>query len=204
MPTDLVTIATTAALTQFVGPAFKHFGEQALERIRQVASKASSLLSTVGREPQPVEPKIIVPLAQAASLETDETLAEKWVALLANAADPVQRVAVQPGFAEVLRQLTLTDVAVLDLLYQRAPSTTPELLEYALPEVGMADFAMALGLTTSEFATSTDNLLRLRLCSHTAQLYTHSRNELPAALFRRLCPSAFGYKFMQAVTPPTP
>jgi hypothetical protein len=89
---DLVTIAVTAAMTQFVGPTAKHLGEQALERDKQVESKATAYLAAVGREPQPVEPKILLPLVQAASLESDPTLADKWAALLANAADPAKKV----------------------------------------------------------------------------------------------------------------
>lgn len=88
---DLVTIATTADLTQFVGPMFKHLGEQALERTKHVASTAAAQLKAAGREPQPIEPKLLLSLVHATSLETDETLAKKWAALLANAADPAQK-----------------------------------------------------------------------------------------------------------------
>lgn len=60
---------------------------------------------------------MLLPLVQAAALESDVSLVEKWAALLANAADPTQRVQVQPAFAEVLRQLTPTDALVLQKLY---------------------------------------------------------------------------------------
>jgi hypothetical protein len=66
-------------------------------------------LVAVGREPQPVEPKLLLPLAQAASLETNEALAEKWAALLANAADPTQRVGAHPGYIQVLQQRSSDD-----------------------------------------------------------------------------------------------
>jgi hypothetical protein len=71
----------------------------------------------VGREPQPVEPKILLPLVQAASLEADETLVEKWAALLANAADPTQKAKVQPSFVEAVRQLTPADAQLLEFIY---------------------------------------------------------------------------------------
>lgn len=172
------------------------------EHLAALFTRAYGYLIATGREPQPVEAKIAIPLIQAASLESDPTLAEKWAALLANAADPAQRVAVQPGFAEVLRQLTPIDVAVVDWFYQQAPTPTNEDLEYALPEVQLTDAYNALNLSTNELATSTDNLLRLRLCAPTSQLYSYSRNERLPAPFRRLCPSAFGYEFMRACAPP--
>jgi hypothetical protein len=91
---DLITLIEGAALAKFVGPAAEHYGKLALERAQQIGNKAIGYLAAVGREPQPVEPKLLLPLVQAAALETDETLAEKWAALLANAADPAQRVAI--------------------------------------------------------------------------------------------------------------
>ena len=74
-------------------------------------------MKNVGREPQPGEPKLLVPLVQAAALETDESLAEKWAALLANAADSAQRVAVRPAFVEVLRQLIADDAEMLRYIH---------------------------------------------------------------------------------------
>lgn len=62
------------------------------EKTKSFGARATAHLAAVGREPQPVEPKLLLPLVQAASLETNEALAEKWAALLANAADPAQRV----------------------------------------------------------------------------------------------------------------
>lgn len=90
------------------------------ERAQQLGTQATALLTAVGREPQPVEPKLLLPLVQAAALESDSTLAEKWAALLANAADPAQRIMVQPGFAEVLRQLTTLEAQILSELYSAA------------------------------------------------------------------------------------
>jgi hypothetical protein len=120
MATDLVTIATTAVLSQFLGPSAKHLGEQALERGKQIGTKAVAYLTAVGREPQPVEPKVLLPLVQAASLETDETLTEKWAALLANAADPLSERNVTPVYGDILRQLTSQEVKVLNMLFVEA------------------------------------------------------------------------------------
>ena len=199
MPTDLVTIAITAALTQFIGPGANHLGEQALERAKQVASKAAGLLDAVGREPQPVEPKLLLPLVQAASLETDPTLAEKWAALLANAADPVQRVAVQVGFAEILRQLTPIDAQVLEFIYAEHPPQGEDLFcHYPTVEDALSNFDWQ-ALTTE---TSLGNLSRLRLFDFASgSLYT-ADNDINAK--QRFIFTAFGGQFMQAIISPTP
>jgi hypothetical protein len=174
------------------------------EHLATLFTRAHEHLAATGREAQSVEPKLLKAVVENAPYETDPTLADYWAALLANAADPAQRVVVQLGFAEVLRQLTPTDAAVIDWLYQQVSIPTAEDLEYALPEVQMANASIALNLTTNELATSTDNLLRLRLCTLTSQLYSYSRNERLPAPYQRLCPSAFGFEFRQACAPPAP
>lgn len=60
MAADLVIIATTAVLSQFLGPRAKHFGELMLERGKQIGSKAVAMLAAIGRELQAVEPKVLL------------------------------------------------------------------------------------------------------------------------------------------------
>lgn len=193
MATDLVTIATTAVLSQFLGPSAKHLGEELLERGKQVGSRAAALLATVGREPQPVEPKLLIPLVQAAALETDETLTANWAALLANAADPEQHVTVQPGFAEVLRQLMPIDVLLLDSLYN-----SPEGSGLLTGQRMLKQFN-GPGMDYASVTLSVDNLIRLHLCGGSTQ---------KAALFSNpdrpdtIAATPFGRQFMQACSAP--
>lgn len=116
MAADLVTIIETVAITQFLTPGAKSIGEAALERGQNVAKAAVQFLKNVGREPQPVEPKVLVPLVQAAALETDEALADKWAALLANAADPASTLIITPIYVDILRQLTPQEANLLTFL----------------------------------------------------------------------------------------
>jgi hypothetical protein len=113
--TTLVVATGGAFLGKLVGPAAEHYGKLALERAQQLGAKATTYLATVGREPQPVEPKLLPPLVQAAALESDSDLANKCAALLAKSADPTQKVMIQPGFAEVLRQFMSLDAQVLSV-----------------------------------------------------------------------------------------
>jgi hypothetical protein len=204
MAADLITISTTAALTQFIGPAFKHLGEQALERVRQVTDKAVSQLKAVGREPQPVEPKLLIPLAQTASLEPDPTLIDLWAALLANAADPAQNAPVLPGFTEVLRQLTPTDAVILAHIYKRTRIDEQAILQYELQRIITQRMASELGMTDMQFALGVDTLLRLRLCAPPTHIVEKGEIVGPTAATLQVCPTVFGVAFLAAVTPPTP
>jgi hypothetical protein len=163
MPADLVTIATTAALTQFVGPMFKHLGEQALERAKQVASTAAAQLKAVGREPQPVEPKLLLPLVQAASLENDPSLADLWAALLANAADPKGTIHVEPAFVEILKQLNPLQVKVLDTLLVMIRPILGNYTNYPFLPYSHIVKRLPSGYQDRELDVARDNLIRLGL-----------------------------------------
>lgn len=198
MATDLVTIATTAVLSQFLGPSAKQLGEMALERAKQVGTMAAAMLASVGREPAVVEPKLLQPIVEAASLESNASLAQGWAALLANAAHPANTITVQPGFAEVLRQLTVIDVLLLRALY------FSESIQPGLPLTGTKKVSRLIdksGLKFEDMGLSIDNLLRLRLC------VIPTTDEMQAIGVHMSTPDSisttlFGYYFLKAVTPP--
>lgn len=200
MAADLVTIATTAVLTQFLTPAAKNLGEVALERAKRIGSKAMDYLVAVGRETQPVEEKVLYPLLQAASLESDPTLAEKWAALLANAADPAQRISVHPSYSDVLRLLTSDDAQVLGFIYewQMADDDTAFDEESTLT---IATIFSHFEWPGSRLELSLDNLLRLRLFEETRPT---TYGGIPARELSRVMPTVYGGQFMLAVTPPKP
>jgi len=179
MAADLVTIATTAVLTQFLTPAAKNLGEVTLERAKQIGSKAVGYLAAVGREAQPVEEKVLYPLLQAAALESDQGLAEKWAALLANAADPMHHQSVQAGFVEVLRQLTPNDAQVLGeaAVIQLHPSSP--ISGYIAVTLLARRFP---SLTQEALLITTGNMARLGLClSVSEQDVNRSRRSSPIA-----------------------
>jgi hypothetical protein len=75
------------------------------------------MLAEAGIEPRPVPPKLFLPILESASLEQDESLQERWAALLANAALPGRQPAVSAAFAEILKELSPSEVRLLDRLY---------------------------------------------------------------------------------------
>lgn len=106
MTDDVGTDIAVAASQMLEDPAVREFagripGEPAAEtggliadRIRfrrfkswiKMAKGARELLDEAGIEPHQVPATVAIPLIESGSLETDESLQEKWAALLANAA----------------------------------------------------------------------------------------------------------------------
>jgi hypothetical protein len=206
--TTLAVATGGAFLGKFVGPAAEYYGKLTLERAQQLGVKATVLLAQVGREPQPVEPKLLLPLVQAASLEMDEVLAEKWAALLANAADPVQRVEVQPGFTEVLRQLMPTDAQALETVVGLELPPNGPIAEYVSAYPLLKRFAP---LNPQKLKAIVGNLTRLGLClsvsqkpvSHDSWLASRTPYRTIGPGFDYLQLTPFGSAFLAAVTAPT-
>jgi hypothetical protein len=206
----LVTAVGGAFLGKFVGPIAEHYGKAALERLQLLVTKAEQLLADVSRVPQAVEPKLLVPLVQAAALETDESLANKWSALLANAADPAQRMRVTPSFAEVLRQLSLEDARTLELIYSKVlpDETNGEISKHPDPEgdkfARVPELRATLQFDALTLQACIDNLLRLRLCAIPDGTLGDDEwlfNTFPPVYC--VSPTVFGYQFKQACAPPT-
>jgi Abortive infection alpha len=86
-----------------------------LKRALRIGEKTRKLLERHGLTPQRVPHRTAVPLLEAASLEDDEGLQDRWAALLANAA--AQTMEVPPSFATVLRDLDPAAARVLDAVY---------------------------------------------------------------------------------------
>lgn len=171
-----VTVALKAAkdfLAKVTGPAVEELGEIGRDYVKgwrakngnAVLTGANKLLAEAEREPQAVPLKTLLPLLDAASLEDEPILAEQWAALLANAADPAQRVVVQPSFVGILRELAPLDAQVVTALYKAAEHASgTEGHHMIIPEALMS----RTNSTEQEMRLSLDNLLRLQLCKPTA------------------------------------
>jgi len=201
MAADLATILETVTVTQLLTPTGKALGEKILERGKQVAGKAVAYLAAVGRQPQDVAEKLLVPMALGAGLESDPILVEKWAALLANAADPTQRVLVRPGFVETLRQLTPVDAKILALIYQEAEIDFTNLTNLQL--VWTSQFREALELTHEELLISIEELVRLKLCDANFLRFTKMLDDTQQAkAINSVYHTIYGATFLAAVTPP--
>ncbi|WP_324675111.1 Abi-alpha family protein [Hymenobacter sp. GOD-10R] len=228
--TTLLSATGGAFLGKFVGPAAEQLGKAGWERIQQLGQRATAYLATVGREPKPVEPKILVPLVQAAAHEPDPGLADKWAALLANAADPDTQVDVQPVYADILRQLTAKEVKLLDELFNsKTIARTLQIFEpnyehqqnpsgiYLFRKSRTIGVSLDLerlrhergdtGIERSSFESLVDNLLRHRLLIAAREEIPKKQSAIgnsldPRPVIKKAYFSALGFDFMMACTPP--
>jgi len=69
---------------------------------------------------EPLSAKIITPLLEAASEETDETLQDMWATLLANAMDPNKDTSLQRIFIDTLRKMEPIDALVFGTMAARS------------------------------------------------------------------------------------
>lgn len=89
------------------------------ERQVRFMQKADQFLTDAGI-PAPtrgVPLKIAIPLLQAASIEDDDGLQDRWAALLVNAANANSGVDVHRSFVEILSQISPLEAKILDALY---------------------------------------------------------------------------------------
>lgn len=85
-----------------------------LEKVGQVATKA-------GLKLKPVAPRLLFPILDAATLNDEEDLQQRWVALLINAAKGDDSdIDVLPAFPDILKQLTSTEAQFLDKAYDES------------------------------------------------------------------------------------
>lgn len=84
-----------------------------LDDVKQVASDANLRL-------KPVAPRLLFPILDAATLDDDEDLHKRWVALLTNAAQTDFDSEILPCFPDILKQLTSVEAQFLDKAYDDA------------------------------------------------------------------------------------
>lgn len=141
------------------GDQVKHWRDmRRLER----AIDSIKLLQERGIPPKAIDPSLLFPILDAASLTDDEDLKASWAAMLANAADPESASTVLPSFPAILCQLTPLDVAILDVV--RAASANRELVGGdSVTVVERKHIQQEFGIDRTRYLIVYDNLMRLGL-----------------------------------------
>jgi hypothetical protein len=138
---------------------------------------------------RPVDLTVLVPLLESGSLQEDDSMTDRWAALLAAAATNPD--GVPPSYPELLRQLTPREAAFLDRMYEQVGEAW--LHSDHEPEV----IAGHLGMPTDRLMILVDNLLRLRLLKSRAPVYP---SDSPGGT--RVLLTALGHDFVSACRPP--
>lgn len=92
--------------------------EYRLRNLTKILPRVKKMLADVRLDPTPIPPRLSLPAVEAASLEDNSVLQEKWAALLANAANPKRWAPVLPAYVEILKQLSPQEASVLDGIYE--------------------------------------------------------------------------------------
>jgi hypothetical protein len=89
----------------------------------RLAKRVDEILKNAGFEPKAVPLKLLLPSFEQASLEDDDSLQDKWAALLAEASNPDSDASTFSVFAEILRQLSPYDSKFLEHLAHYPPTS---------------------------------------------------------------------------------
>src|ERR1017187_3868959 len=118
---ELITREVRELLSLFLKPSATQLGLwggawlriQRESQIAKTLAKAKAKLDDAGLSINPVQPKLLVPLVEACSLEEDEDMCDKWANLLAAAASGDS---VSPLHIQTLATLTSEQARLLDCL----------------------------------------------------------------------------------------
>jgi len=160
----------------------------------EIMQRAKKFLDEKGVKAQPVSLKLLAPILEQGCLEEDDSMVDRWAALLAAAADPKSAQSVLPSFPEILRQLSAKEAAILDKLYGVfvvAGTKRQDLTTFFIPVEENFD-----NFSGDEFVIAFDNLKRLGL------LKSFEGVDSPAMYPKNLVLTRFGLAFVSACRPP--
>lgn len=145
-----------------LGDAVRHWRD--MRRLAR-ALGAVEKIQAMGLSPKAVEPAILFPLLDAASLTNDPSLKDKWDSLLANASLASESAVVLPAYIEILRQLIPPEAKILDWLYES---------RLALPsysEASRDDIIKTFHLSGEDYILFASDLHRLQVIDGRRSVY---------------------------------
>jgi hypothetical protein len=101
------------------GGGLKEWFENRIGRAHNTVAAAATVLEESAEMVRTVPGRILLPILEHSSLEDDDELSEKWIALLANAATEARGPYVLPAYAGILRQLTPVHAKILDWIFEK-------------------------------------------------------------------------------------
>jgi len=124
--------------TEFISlitkPSVKEWGEIFATKVRywrirngiSIMKKTKKLLEDNNINPKTISLKLFVPILESSTLEEEEFMQDKWSALLANAVNPNYGEEIRPCYAEILKELSPTEVKLLDKMFEEINRRLPE------------------------------------------------------------------------------
>ena len=155
-------------LADQVADILGEYGRQ--HRVRQLAKilkKTKRIADEAGIEMKVIPPRVLVPAVHFASLEDDDTLQEKWAALLANTSAEPDRI--PASFPDILHSLSPAEVRFLDRAFENVAGRDvriDEATDHEMPQfsVGIkADLPIDERILQDADEVMLDNVQRLGL-----------------------------------------
>ena len=154
-------------LEKLAGPAAEELGLILQDKVKlyrfknqiKIFQRAKKILDEANLKPKPIPLRTLVPLLDGASLEDNEYLANKWSALIANAAIWNLSKDNHPSYSKILMELSPIDALLLDKIYEEKS----DIIWKPFKE----KFARDNSLTLEEVAFCFENLFRLGLIYNT-------------------------------------
>jgi hypothetical protein len=203
---DNLTSAAKEFLQKVITPPLEELGLLVADQVKlyrfknQVAilNKAEAFLKEKGVKTRKVSLKILTPLLEESSLEEEETLQNKWAALLANTVAENSKLDTTL-YSHVLSQLTQKDAELFEIVYKL--STT----KHTSKPDDIGKFSVTVKQNRiinlkevkkqrQDAELSIDNLLRLRLIKEPPPGQT---NDIEMNIFML---TDLGFRFMAAIT----
>jgi Abortive infection alpha len=173
-----------------------------LKRQVRLLQEVGQAALDAGLDLKPVPLRLLFPILEAAPLQDDEDLHQRWVALLTNAASTAYDSEMLPCFPDILRQLTSPEARFLDRAYDELATGKERILLHRLPEhQGQPPQAVRISgdVLKSADPIMVDNLERLKLVSRSNVFLSTDdtrTNTFPSG--NHLYISEFGKAFIRA------
>lgn len=228
VPPNLPVVAGEKALQQLTGdlaPAARDFaekvsgspaeqlGEMFADKIRfrrwknqiRLLNKATEYAKEAGIDPDAINLTILTPLIEKAGNEENESMADPWAALLANASSE-RFAAVSPAFPDVLSRMSPFDALVFDAVAHALSNHTG--VEATVIGVNAGAIAAHYGWLGDDVRFSFEALLVIGLCGYaSANMGGGDQGRPQQGLLGsdRECVlvTEFGRRFLAACRPPT-
>ena len=154
-------------LEKLAGPAAEEIGLMLQDQVKlyrfknqyKILTKAKKFLEDKNIEPKPIPLRTLIPLLEGASLEDNDYLADKWAALISNAASSSLNKENHPSFSKILTELSPIDAILFD--------EVSKISETIIWNDFKNKFAEKHSLNLEDVVFSYENLFRLGLVYNT-------------------------------------
>jgi hypothetical protein len=196
VPLDTALKAAEKFVQAIITPTLEELGGVLADKVKgyrlknqiNIVVKAEELLRSKRVKTKKVSLKMLAPLLEECALEEDESLQEKWIALLANTVAEDSKINTNI-FVGILGQMTPSDAEVFEAVFEHCTGSI-ELHNGPNLETGQRTITPAAFKEVYEdVGLIFDNLKRLRLIR---EISTHGSDQVPVVV------SELGFRFMVA------